>query len=92
VGTDVPFKALVFAASIHPLIIPGILYTIAWIFLASPDIGLINRCSSRSSAARVDIFTVWGMIWVEGCTCPPSCSCSWSPRSARWTRHSRSPR
>ncbi len=36
VRTDVPFKGLFFAASIIPLIIPGILYTIAWIFLASP--------------------------------------------------------
>ena len=42
VRTDVPFKALFFAASIIPLIIPGILYTIAWIFLASPTIGLLN--------------------------------------------------
>ena len=31
VRTDVPFKALFFAASIIPLVIHGILYTIAWI-------------------------------------------------------------
>jgi iron(III) transport system permease protein len=67
VRTDVPFKSLFFAASIIPLIIPGILYTIAWIFLASPDIGLINSAlEPLFGGAAVNIFSVWGMIWVEG--------------------------
>ncbi|MCE7006993.1 iron ABC transporter permease [Kibdelosporangium philippinense] len=67
VRTDVPFKALFFAASIIPLIIPGILYTISWIFLASPDIGLINKMLEPIfGPGTIDIFTVWGMIWVEG--------------------------
>jgi iron(III) transport system permease protein len=67
VRTDVPFKALFFAASIIPLIIPGILYTIAWIFLASPEIGLLNKALEPVlGAGFFDIFTVWGMIWVEG--------------------------
>ncbi|HEX5512080.1 MAG TPA: iron ABC transporter permease [Actinomycetales bacterium] len=67
VRTDVPFKGLFFAASIIPLVIPGILYTIAWIFLASPDIGLINvLLKPVFGGAVADIYTVWGMIWVEG--------------------------
>ncbi len=67
VRTDVPFKALFFAASIIPLVIPGILYTVAWIFLASPDIGLINVVFEPIFGDRaVNIYTVWGMIWVEG--------------------------
>jgi iron(III) transport system permease protein len=67
VRTDVPFKALFFAASIIPLIIPGILYTIAWIFLASPTIGLLNSLIEPIfGPGTFDIFTVWGMIWVEG--------------------------
>src|SRR5258705_3102935 len=67
VRTDVPFKALFFAASIIPLIIPGILYTIAWIFLASPEIGLVNKVLEPIfGSGAVDVFTVWGMIWVEG--------------------------
>ena len=67
VRTDVPFKALFFAASIIPLIIPGILYTIAWIFLASPDIGLINKVLEPVfGSGAIDIFTVGGMVWVEG--------------------------
>jgi iron(III) transport system permease protein len=67
VRTDVPFKALFFAASIIPLIIPGILYTIAWIFLASPTIGLLNSLLEPVfGPGTFDVFTVWGMIWVEG--------------------------
>jgi iron(III) transport system permease protein len=67
VRTDVPFKALFFAASIIPLIIPGILYTIAWILLASPDIGLINTLLRPVTGGAVfNIFSIWGMVWVEG--------------------------
>jgi iron(III) transport system permease protein len=67
VRTDVPFKALFFAASIVPLIIPGVLYTISWIFLASPEIGLLNAALKPIvGSAPFDIFTIWGMIWVEG--------------------------
>ena len=54
VRTDVPFKALFFAASIIPLVIPGILYTIAWILLGSPDIGLINHYLGADLRARGD--------------------------------------
>jgi iron(III) transport system permease protein len=67
VRTDVPFKGLFFAASIIPLIIPGILYTISWIFLASPEIGLLNKVLEPIlGPGFFDVFTVWGMIWVEG--------------------------
>ncbi|KWX22131.1 ABC transporter permease [Mycolicibacterium wolinskyi] len=72
VRTDVPFKALFFAASIIPLVIPGILYTIAWILLGSPDIGLINHyLEPIFGRAVIDVFTVWGMVWVEGLQLSP---------------------
>jgi iron(III) transport system permease protein len=67
VRTAVPFKALFFAASIVPLIVPGILYTVSWIFLASPQIGLLNEATNAVLGVRpFDIFTIWGMIWVDG--------------------------
>ena len=40
--TNTPFRRLFYTLSIVPLIIPGILFTISWIMLASPKIGLIN--------------------------------------------------
>jgi iron(III) transport system permease protein len=68
VRTAVPFKALFFAASIVPLIVPGILYTVSWIFLASPQIGLLNQFVEPLTGghAPFNIFSIWGMIWVEG--------------------------
>lgn len=67
VRTDVPLKPLMFAFSLVPLIIPGILHTIGWIFLASPQIGVLNRHVIEPLTGRTfDIFSLGGMIMVEG--------------------------
>ena len=67
VRTDVPFKGLFFAASMIPLIIPGILYTFSWILLASPQIGLLNAAVKPVlGGSPLDVFSIWGMAWVEG--------------------------
>jgi iron(III) transport system permease protein len=62
VRTDVPFKGLIFVMSMVPLIIPGILHTIAWVLLLSPRIGLVNQVLPGT----FNIFSIKGMIWVEG--------------------------
>jgi iron(III) transport system permease protein len=65
--TDVPFKKLIFAASLVPLIIPGILHTIAWILLFSPRTGLFNAwLRPLFGPEAFDIFSMNGMILVEG--------------------------
>jgi iron(III) transport system permease protein len=67
--TNTPFKNLFFALSIIPLIIPGILFTVAWILLASPKIGIINLVLKSwlgLDAAPFDIYSLGGMIWVDG--------------------------
>jgi iron(III) transport system permease protein len=67
VRTNVPFKTLIFAASLVPLIIPGILHTIAWIFLASPRVGLFNKLLEPIfGPGLLNVFSIWGMIFVEG--------------------------
>jgi iron(III) transport system permease protein len=67
VRTDTPFKGLFFAASLVPLIIPAILYAAAWIFLADPDIGLLNGVLEPVIGARpLNAFSLWGMVWVQG--------------------------
>lgn len=68
VRTDVPFKGLMFAASLVPLIIPGILHTISWIFLASPQIGILNLhvIQPLSGGRSLNVFSLPGMIVVEG--------------------------
>ncbi len=67
--TNTPFKTLFYALSIIPLIIPGILFTVAWILLASPKIGIVNlvlRTWFGVDEPLFDIYSMWGMIWVDG--------------------------
>lgn len=67
--TNTPFKNLFFALSIIPLIIPGILFTVAWILLASPKIGLLNLALQawfNTDYVFFNVYSKWGMIWVEG--------------------------
>lgn len=67
VRTDAPFKNLMFAASLVPLIIPGILHTVAWIFLTSPRVGVLNGwIEPLFGPGTFNVFSIWGMIWVEG--------------------------
>lgn len=60
--TNTPFKSLFFAMSIIPLIIPGILFTVSWIMLASPQIGILNTIFGR----WFNIYSMAGMVWVDG--------------------------
>jgi len=67
--TNTPCKALFFSLSIIPLIIPGILFTVSWILLASPKIGIINTLLQNSfdtDFVFVNIYSMTGMIWVDG--------------------------
>ncbi|HZZ95206.1 MAG TPA: iron ABC transporter permease [Usitatibacter sp.] len=67
--TNTPFKNLFFGLSIIPLIIPSILFTVAWILLASPKIGIINLVLKDVLGLEhhvFDIYSLWGMIWTDG--------------------------
>ena len=67
--TNTPLKPLFYALSIIPLIIPGILFVVSWIMLASPKIGLINLVLQGlfgTDTVSVDIYSMGGMIWVDG--------------------------
>jgi iron(III) transport system permease protein len=67
--TNTPLKPLFYALSIIPLIIPGILFVVSWIMLASPKIGIINLVLQGlfgTDTVYVDIYSMTGMIWVDG--------------------------
>ncbi len=67
VRTNVPFRPLLVATAVVPLIIPGLLYTISWIMLSSENVGLLNQIAETVVGRPVlDIFSMGGMIWVEG--------------------------
>src|SRR3979490_1231409 len=66
---NMPCKTLFYALSIIPLIIPSILFTVAWILLASPKIGILNLALKNALGIDdplFDIYSLWGMIWVDG--------------------------
>ena len=67
--TNTPFKGLFFAMSLIPLVIPGILFTVAWILLGSPKIGIVNLVLMNTFGLTEPVFNIysmWGMIWVDG--------------------------
>jgi iron(III) transport system permease protein len=67
--TNTPFKSLFFALSLIPLVIPSILFTVAWILLASPQIGIVNQALQGWLGLQeppFDIYSLGGMIWVDG--------------------------
>jgi iron(III) transport system permease protein len=66
--TDVPGKPLMFAASLVPLIIPGILHTIAWVFILDPQIGVANKwlIEPLDGGHPFQLYSIPGMIVVEG--------------------------
>src|SRR5215467_11463277 len=67
--TDTPFKSAFFALSLIPLVIPAILFTVSWILLASPKIGIINVAIQQLFATDLviaNIYSMGGMIFVDG--------------------------
>jgi len=67
--TNTPFKSIFFALSLIPLVIPSILFTVAWILLASPQIGIVNQLLQGWLGLEqppFDIYSMAGMIWVDG--------------------------
>lgn len=67
VRTNAPFKKLMFGMSLVPLVIPAVLYAVAWILLASPTSGAFNQAFADIGLGRpLDIYSMPGMIVVQG--------------------------
>ncbi|HET7701387.1 MAG TPA: iron ABC transporter permease [Candidatus Limnocylindria bacterium] len=67
--TNVPFRRGFFAVTLVPLIVPGIVSTIAWIYLASGRIGVLNRglmAALGLESPPFEVFSLLGMVWTEG--------------------------
>ncbi len=67
--SNTPFKSFFYALSLIPLVIPGILFAVAWILLGSPKIGLVNLTLMSwfgLQHAPFNIYSMQGMIWVDG--------------------------
>ena len=65
VRTNAPFKAFARAAALVPLIIPGVLNTIAWSLLLSPQQGPLNHVLESVGLPAFDIYSLQGMVFVQ---------------------------
>jgi iron(III) transport system permease protein len=71
--TDAPLRSLGFVTALVPLILPGILNTVAWLFLASPRIGLLNGVFASLVHLRpFNVFSLPGMIFVQATHTAPT--------------------
>lgn len=67
--TDMPLRGTINTLAYARIIMPGLLTAIAWVFLASPEIGMINRIARDLTGETTPLFNVYtlgGMIWVMG--------------------------
>jgi iron(III) transport system permease protein len=67
--TNMPGKALVYAAVFVEIMIPGVLESIALVLLFSPKIGLVNLYATALfglTAPPFNVYSMGGMIWAFG--------------------------
>jgi len=67
--TDIPFKFLFKIISIIPMMIPHLLFSVSWALLLNPSNGLLNLGLMEVFGldnAPFNIYSMWGMILIEG--------------------------
>jgi iron(III) transport system permease protein len=71
---NVPLRNIAYFLIPVPLAIPGVLFSIGWILLLSPTIGIINRILIEAfdlQSAPINIYSLGGMIFLEGLRLTP---------------------
>jgi iron(III) transport system permease protein len=66
--TNTPLRGIFVPLAVVPLILPGVLESIAWIFLLSPKFGYLNVWLKNLfglQSAPFNVFSLPGMIWVH---------------------------
>ena len=72
--TNAPFSKHFIFIPILPIILPGMVDNLAWIYLFSPNSGLVNtwwRNITGFETALFNIYSLPGMIWVMGISLVP---------------------
>ncbi|MDD3538844.1 MAG: iron ABC transporter permease [Atribacterota bacterium] len=67
--TDIPGKFLFKVISITPMMIPHILFSVSWVLLLNPSNGILNLILKQFFGLEnspFNIYSLWGMILVEG--------------------------
>jgi iron(III) transport system permease protein len=65
VRTNTPAKGFARLAALVPLIVPGILNTVAWSLLLSPQLGPINVALRDGHLPIFNVFSLTGMVFVQ---------------------------
>ncbi len=66
--TDAPFRRAIYVFVMVPIVVPGILTTIAWALVLHEEIGLANVAVSTvtgNEVAPFDGYSLGGMIWAD---------------------------
>lgn len=67
--TNIPMKGVFTVLSIVPMMIPHLLFSVSWALLLNPSNGLLNMVLQGMfglDEAPLNIYSLWGMILVEG--------------------------
>ena len=64
--TNMPGRSKVRTLTLLPFFTSSLLVGISWALLLSPQIGLINNVFSAMGIARLNIFSLGGLIWATG--------------------------
>src|SRR5262249_54919913 len=73
--TDIPGKIWIYAGVPMTLAMPGMLQSMAWVLLASPRIGFLNKPLVDAfdlSGPPFNIYSMTGMIFIEGLRVVPT--------------------
>ncbi len=71
--TDLPFRSLIPAMVMVPLVMPSVVKGIAWVYLLSPRIGVMNIGMETLGLGGnwFNAYSLSAMIWVEGLSMSP---------------------
>lgn len=72
--TDMPFRNLAWSLLLVPLAMPGLLFSISWVLLLAPKIGLVNIglkglmawSGFELQVDPINIYSMGGMIFLDG--------------------------
>lgn len=73
--TDMPLRNLAWTLLLVPLAMPGLLFSMAWVLLLSPDNGIINQLlrvplsawfGIEMAKGPINIYSMGGMIFLDG--------------------------
>ena len=73
--TNTPLRNVAYAFVIAPVAMPGMLLSMSWVLLMSPNVGIINRTLMfvfGLEAAPFNIYSLGGMIFTEGLRLVPT--------------------